>query len=223
MKNKKLLKTVLCITSGIGFATSIPFTTTACGSSKPIPVDKKILPYEVYDIDQAGVLNGFKSGINLDEYNDGICDTMQIPASVTSIGDDAFANKIPSFIKNLTFADGSVCSSIGYNTFSLSTFITEVNLLRCTNLSAINSYCFENCVSLTSIIFPSSLEKIGNLAFGYCTSLTSVDLSRSTNLSYLGADAFKECSLLTLISFPSSLSYIDSVCFENCINLKNIT
>ncbi len=33
MKNKKLLKTVLCLTSGIGLATLIPFMATACGSS----------------------------------------------------------------------------------------------------------------------------------------------------------------------------------------------
>ncbi len=149
MKNKKLLKTVLCITSGIGFATSIPFTTTACGSSKPIPVDKKILPYEVYDINETtGVLNGFKSGIDLSQY-DGICDTMQIPASVTSIGDNAFNNKIPSFIKNLTFADGSNCSSI-------------------------NSVSFYDALQLTSVTFPSSLEKIDAGSFGNCRSLNYI-------------------------------------------------
>ncbi len=146
MKNKKLLKTVLCVTSGIGFATSIPFMTTACGSSS---TKTSILPDEIYDIDQTGVLNGFKSGINLDEYNDGICDTMQIPASVTSIADSAFENKIPSFIKNLTFASGSNCSSIEYGGFD------ENN-------------------SLTSVTFPSSLTLINTCAFSFCSNLSSI-------------------------------------------------
>ena len=31
--NKKLLKSILCITSGVAIATSILFTTASCGSS----------------------------------------------------------------------------------------------------------------------------------------------------------------------------------------------
>ncbi len=109
------------------------------------------MPYEVYDINETtGVLNGFKSGINLDEYNDGICDTVQIPASVTSIANTAFyVNKIPSFVKNLTFENGSNCSSIGHNAFM-------------------------NCSSLISVIFSNTLQKINPCAFSFCTNLSSI-------------------------------------------------
>ncbi len=126
MKNKKLLKTVLCLTSGIGLATSIPFIATSCGSSS---AKTNILPDEVYKYDpnDSTILTGFTDEFldNPNAYSQ--YNTMQIPASVTSIGDNAFNNKIPSFIKNLTFADGSNCSSIENNTFSNCSSLTSVS------------------------------------------------------------------------------------------------
>ncbi len=222
MKNKKLLKTVLCITSGIGFATSIPFLTTSCGSSS---TKTNILPYEVYDIDQAGVLNGFKSGINLDEYNDGICDTMQIPASVTSVANDAFYDgKIPSFIHSLTFENGSNCSSIGVYTFTGSTGLTSVDLSRCIKLSLISLGAFSRCNSLTSINLSKcvNLLQISSDSFTNCTSLYSIDLSNCINVSLIGQHAFNRCFNLSSITLPSSLTKIDYGAFYGCINLNYI-
>ncbi len=220
MKNKKLLKTVLCVTSGIGFATSIPFMTTACGSSS---TKTSILPDEIYDIDQTGVLNGFKSGINLDEYNDGICDTMQIPASVTRIRDSVFYNNnIPSFIHNLTFENGSNCSSIGYYTFTNCTGLTSVDLSRCTNLSAIGDSVFQNCTGLTSIDLSNctNLLAIGNNAFKLCNLLASITFPDS--LTQINENAFNGCSNLSSITLPSSLTKINYAAFYECINLNYI-
>jgi hypothetical protein len=69
-----------------------------------------------------------------------------LPASLTSIGEQAFAG----------------CSSL-----------TSVDLSRCTKLTSIGSAAFLGCNSLTSVNLPASLHSIGECAFS-CPSLTSV-------------------------------------------------
>lgn len=59
--NKKLLKSIVCIATGVGIAASIPFTTTSCTfSSQDDDVSINPLPIYVYNI-QNNVLKGFKS------------------------------------------------------------------------------------------------------------------------------------------------------------------
>ncbi len=154
MKNKKLLKTILCVTSGIGFATSIPFMTTACGSSS---TKTSILPDEVYKYDpnDSTILTGFTDEFLADTAKYEQYDTMEIPASVINIDYGAFYNistnatTIPTFVTKLTFANGSKCS-------------------------VINKLAFYACVPLTSVSFPSGLTTIGQVAFRYCSMLNYI-------------------------------------------------
>ena len=80
---------------------------------------------------------------------------MQIPASLTSIGINAFydyhdsSSTIPSFITRLTFEENSNCSWIDH-------------------------CAFYGCSSLTSVSFPSSLTTIGYEAFNNCLNLSSI-------------------------------------------------
>ncbi len=132
------------------------------------------LPETVYDIDENNVLKGFKEGVDLSQY-DGICDTMQIPARVTEIQDDLhFGLSIPSFIKKLTFPEGSQCTRMGSNSIKNASSITLVDLSNCAMLSIIGSGSFQNCSLLESIIFPSSLNQIGAYVFMADSSLTSI-------------------------------------------------
>ena len=164
------------------------------------------LPESVYRIEN-NVLMGFKSGINLSKFED-TCDTMQIPASVTSINESAFSyysysssgwqSTIPPFIKNLTFAEGSQCITIG-------------------------GYAFRGCSSLTSVVFPSSLTEFnGQYAFSDCTALTSVDLSNCSNMSSIYTHAFSRCSSLSTVKFPPNLTTIDSFAFTDYTSLTTI-
>ena len=100
---------------------------------------------------------------------------MLIPARVTEIQDDLhFGLSIPSFIKKLTFPEGSQCTRMGNNSIKNAASITLVDLSNCAMLSIIGSGSFQNCSLLESIIFPSSLNQIGAYVFMADSSLTSI-------------------------------------------------
>ena len=58
---------------------------------------------------------------------------------------------------------------------------------------------FRNCRSLTSIVIPSTVKKIGKNAFYGCTALTSVEMGYGVDT--IGASAFSNCT-----TFPLSLN-----------------
>ncbi len=208
MKNK-WLKTLTCFASVFAIGSTIAISSTSCGCSTVEKINP--LPENVYDIDKTThELKGFKSDFlnnpdsEIYQNNFKDCDSMEIPASVTNINANAFWNfetlntTIPSFIKNLTFAKNSNCSSIGNSAFAY---------------SVLNSVDFSNA---------NSLEKIEDSAFYMCSSLVSVDLTNCTNLSSIGDWAFDTCTSLTSITFPSSLREIGEYAFSDCSKLNDI-
>ena len=228
MKNK-LLKTLTCFASISAIGLTIAIASTSCGCSSEEKINP--LPENVYDI-QDNVLMGFKdnflenpdSEIYQDNFKD--CDSMLIPASVTSISNNAFYNNsastIPSFIANLTFPTNSNCSSIGAGAFRTCSSLTSIDFSNCTNLSTINFAAFYECSSLSSVTFPSSLVTIQNSCFGKCSSLTTIDFSKCSSLNRICDYAFAECSLLSSIAFPS-LNQIDNLVFDSCSELTSVT
>lgn len=79
-----------------------------------------------------------------------------------------------------------------------------------------NSFSYTN---ITSIIFPTSLEKIDEWAFGWCGSLSGT-LVLPESLKYIGEAAFTECSLTGHLSLPESLEYIGKSAFYSAGNLS---
>ena len=115
----------------------------------------------------------------------GYCESLEsitIPDSVTTIGEDAFHNC--ASLTTVTFGENSQLTSIG-------------------------DYAFQRCESLTSITLPDGLTYLGYLAFSACTNLTSVTLlvttppTIGTNASALGTVAFTGCSKLQTITVPA--------------------
>ena len=47
------------------------------------------------------------------------------------------------------------------------------------SVTSIDSYAFNNCTTLTSIVIPNSVISIGSSAFHNCTSLTSITYNGS--------------------------------------------
>ncbi len=156
-----------------------------------ITISNTILPDTVYKFQDTSrtILTGFTDEFidNHSAYNS--YNTMQIMGNVTSIAKDAFhgnsVTTIPEFIKNLTFADGSQCSSIQQNAFLFGW-------------------------RLTSVILPNSLREIGACAFLGCSSLTSIHWNLPTNYSTaitLGEEVFT--SMPTGGTFTCSIAGID--------------
>ena len=166
------------------------------------------------------------------------CKNTTIPASVTSIGNQAF----------------ELCREL-----------TSVTIPA--GVTSIGDYAFKNCSGLTSITIPNSVTTIGYEVFRYCTNLISITIPNSVTeiggnafhstawlnnqpdgmvyagkvaYSYKGTMpdnttiniiegtlgiagwAFSDCRGLTSIAIPNSVTNIGDWAFRNCIGLTTI-
>ncbi len=179
----------------------------------------------------------------------GISKLLNIPLSVTKIGDYAF-NGCPAFTavtiqKNV--------ETIGKGAFKGCSGLTKINFTegdnKTTNLKTIGEEAFANCTSLEHLILPNSLESLSQSAFSGCSGLSEISFyyseqptalktisrqafSQCTNLlrasfpegiAVIGSSAFEECRSLTRADFPQSLEKIEVQSFRNCIELKEVT
>ncbi|KAK8836348.1 hypothetical protein M9Y10_039690 [Tritrichomonas musculus] len=103
----------------------------------------------------------------------------------------------------------------------------------------IENEAFYNCCSLSSILIPASINKIGVRAFMNCTKLKRVEFgynkmlsnnkmiihyntNNSINLKSIENEAFKNCNSLESFSIPCFCDKVGSSTFMNCTNLRSI-
>jgi hypothetical protein len=87
---------------------------------------------------------------------------------------------------------------------SLSSIIFESS----SKLSCMEVYAFRDCVSLSSLSIPSSVERLCRWCFVKCSSLAEVTFETGSRLSCIEADVFQHCSSRLSISIPLSLQSI---------------
>ena len=174
-------------------------------------------------------------------------ESVVIPASIITLGQDAFENCIN--LKSVTVqGDIPYCSSAFSNTGSLSggytvTFgsgVTKIpeNMFRYTGkkenevypfvkkvvmadtVKEVGAQAFEGCYSLSDIQWSANLEKIGGYAFHNNTSLKALNLPAKTK--ELGHYAFEDCTGLESIVLPASLKTMGPSVFKNCISLEKL-
>ena len=100
--------------------------------------------------------------------------SLQIPASVTQIGPDAFRNC--TLLTAVTFPEG---------------------------VARIGQDAFRNCTSLTKTVLPESMTEIGDHAFYGCTGLTDITIPKnvtSLNQYYTSEFPFENCTSLKSIT-----------------------
>ena len=119
-----------------------------------------------------------------------------VPASVTSIGNYAFAN----------------CSNLA-----------KIDFSQVTGLKTVGDHAFENCGLLgygktNTVTFPASVETLGARAFYNCTELTSVDLSASA-VTTLKEYTFYGCSKLASVKLKANTA-LSLGTFASCKALK---
>jgi len=139
-----------------------------------------------------------------------------VPASVKVIGDagedheeDPGAFEGAAALELVTFADGSLCSSIGNNAFYECTALKFFTIP--TSVSTLGVYAFYNCDSLTSVTVPETVTNLGYGLFQECDELSSVVLA--TKATKLSDYMFNGCDKLDSIAIPDTVTTIGSGCF----------
>jgi len=74
--------------------------------------------------------------------------------------------------------------------------------------------------SITSIVIPDSVKKIGSNAFYGCKSLTTISIP--DNVTSIGMSAFYNCSDLTNVVIGKGITEIYHMAFEGCSNLASV-
>lgn len=172
--------------------------------------------------------------------------SVTIPASVTEIGANAFADctnltsvNYAGDWRNLTIQSGNPAVEDAANEqlfdFEFILNNTAVIVIRYKGTAAdvtipsrykgkpvtvIDHTAFYNNSAVTSVTIPDSVTAIPDYAFVNCSQLTNISIPNS--VTYIGFSAFNSCTSLKSITLPSSLSTIQSYAFYNCGNLKTI-
>ena len=118
---------------------------------------------------------------------------VEIPDTVTAIGDEAFLNNK-----------------------------TMIHVLIPDSVTSIGESAFEGCTSLLSVSIPDSVEFIGNSAFKDCTSLGYAYLPNNEKYTVIGYRVFCYCENLKEIEIPEYVTRIESESFYDCVELQEI-
>ena len=192
-----------------------------------------VLDHSPWDIDTNQVKiviikNGTTSIENRIFYNYQSLKEVMIEEGVTSIGYQAFAEcrnlqhiTIPASVAEMEYGwgYGSVfenCESlisagpIG-GSYSIEYGWTE----------AIPENAFRECSGLTSVIFPQTLQTIGDSSFEDCVNLEAVALP--AGVTSIGNTAFYNCANLREVSMEEGVTSIGYQAFAECRNLQHIT
>ena len=175
-----------------------------CGALKGIVVDEDNPNFSSHD----GVL--YDKNVETLLACPGSKSFIDIPSSVTTIGDEAFGA-----CSALTSVEMPAVTAIGDYAFYECSSLTSISMPEVTT---IGESAFESCSALTSAEMPA-VTTIGEYAFNGCSALTSVEMPSATTI---GSGAFYYCFALTSIDIPASVSMIDDYAFTACSSLTSV-
>ena len=126
--------------------------------------------------------------------------SISIPASVETIGNDAFSN---SALTGITIPD--TVTEIGESAFESCQDLISATLPDNASFTTIPNSLFYNCTSLSTVNFPAHVTAIGDYAFSV-TGFTDVVIPDS--VTSISGSAFSYCSLLESIELPDNASFV---------------
>ena len=138
--------------------------------------------------------------------------SIDIPNSITKIGDFAFGNcpVLTSIVVesgNPRYDSRNNCNAI-IETADNTLIAGCKNTMIPNSVTSIGVRAFEGCDGLTSIVIPNSVTAIGNKAFYSCDGLTSVNIPNS--VTAIGNNVFESCNELSCLVVESGNPIYDS-------------
>lgn len=205
-----------------------PATTNFGGK---VDTSADITLYAGYDVDYSETFGYEENGneITLTELLSGalfgtgrltIPDTVKL-RPVTKIGDGFINEFYTSWLvyDELYFGENSAVREIGKSAFagarSLSSVVFPKTLVR------IGTEAFSGC-GFSELHFPASLERIDEGAFASNSSLVLIDFGESSRVSEIEMRAFEYCRALPEVTLPSGLSTLGLYVFSGCDMLEKI-
>ena len=159
-------------------------------------------------------------------YNCSFIETISIPTETSSIGKYAFNNCLGLKHLNST-VDGQFNIPTGVSVIKEYAFYKCLLLENFTtgDITKIEQYAFNGCVSLKKVALPESTTEVGNYAFGGCVALE--ELSFGTELATIGTRAFESCAMLSKINsttahtaiIPETVTKIGEGAFKGCTEI----
>lgn len=148
-----------------------------------------------------------------------ISDLIKFPASLTSIGDYAFAGCNSSRSLNLV---STHLVSIGDHAFDQCGSVTGTLHLPST-LVTIGDYAFRSCSSLSTLLgIPSSVTTIGDFAFSGCSGFNG--LMFGSGIQTIGESAFESCtSMRNTLVIPDSVTTLGDSAFKSCAGFTSLS
>lgn len=237
-----------------GTITGATFTITVTAPSRDFTFDATTGTIKKYNGNDAVVnipseINGTPvTTIGNAAFRDSSVTSVTIPASVTEIGSNAFADCTNLTSVNykgdwskLTIQSGNPAVQDAANEqlfdfeFILNNTAVIVTNYKCKGtaadvtipscykgkpVTAINNAAFPNS-AVTSVTIPDSVTSIPDAAFVNCSQLTNISIPNS--VTYIGFSAFDGCASLKSITLPSSLRTIGNSAFAGCPSLMTVT
>ena len=168
-------------------------------------------------------------------------EAFKVPATVTSIAQNAFANC--ANLSDLSFdAATDEGAAIAISTYAFTNCVKLRSVTLPDHLSSFNSAAFEGCTSLKSIVVndtnpnyksekgvlykkASGSDSFAELLF-YPTALivenNGIIENLPETLEKIGGSAFSNNAGLIKITLPASITTIDTAAFKNCENLAEV-
>ena len=140
--------------------------------------------------------------------------SVRIPATVTSIGEYAFAN---TNIRKIT--GGANVTSIEEGAFHMALALSEFPFGN--KLREVGNGAFMHCSALTGVTMQTGTVRIGENAFYNCEFLSYVSLPNT--LKSIDKDAFAMCQRLKTVSLPSSLQGMAEAAFDSTCEITYTT
>lgn len=129
---------------------------------------------------------------------------------VTTIGEDAFVNC--QFVTSIDFSNITIIENGAFQ----GTAITHADFSK---VASLGDMVCAGCISLSSVMLPSSLTRIPNMMFYKCVSLKEITIPEL--VTEIGNEAFMGAGLTT-VTIPARVRTLGGVSFAGCENLMAV-